>query len=332
MTNIRFRILLLLAFAYLAASCAVDPETDSYYSYDRVMKAWMKLNYPGIQPYGESGAYILDMERGNGPAVTDSVYVFAHYIKRTLDRAVTETNVREISVQLGQYTPTTYYGSDIWRIDRGYLPAGLEEVIKTMNAGGHTTIALPYSASTHTRSLYSAFSGSSESGNILFEMTIDTVVANIYDYQENTMKQWFREHYGVSDTASMHLYFKKIEEKTEETDTISEGTSVNVRYIGRLMNGQVFDTNIQDTAKFYRIYSTDNSYDALSVTFYKSDGEKLSEDNSVVAGFAKAVSMMNYGETAVTLFNSELGYGESGSSPSIPEYSPIVFWLYIEPK
>lgn len=146
------------------------------------------------------------------------------------------------------------------------------------------------------------------------------------------MKQWFQEHYGVSDTASMHLYIKKIEEKTEETDTVSEGATVKVRYIGRLLNGQVFDTNIQDTAKFYRLYDSDNSYDALNVTFYKTDGEKLLEDNSVVTGFAKAVSMMNYGETAVTLFNSELGYGEKGSSPSIPEYSPLVFWLYIEPK
>ena len=42
--------------------------------------------------------------------------------------------------------------------------------------------------------------------------------------------------------------------------------------------------------------------------------------------------MMNFGETAVTVFNSELGYGEKGKSPSIPEYAPLYFWLYIEPK
>lgn len=332
MINIKFRILLLLAVVSLTASCAVDPETETYYSYDRVMQAWMRVNYPGIQPYGEKGAYILDIDRGNGPAVTDSSYVFAHYTKRSLDRAVTATNVQSISEQLGQYTPATYYGSSIWRVDRGYIPAGLEEIIKTMNAGGRATVALPLSASAHTQSLYTAFSSTQESDNLLFEMTIDTVIANIYDYQESTMKQWFQEHYGVSDTASMHLYIKKIEEKTEETDTVSEGATVKVRYIGRLLNGQVFDTNIQDTAKFYRLYDSDNSYDALNVTFYKTDGEKLLEDNSVVTGFAKAVSMMNYGETAVTLFNSELGYGEKGSSPSIPEYSPLVFWLYIEPK
>lgn len=39
---------------------------------------------------------------------------------------------------------------------------------------------------------------------------------------------------------------------------------------------------------------------------------------------------MKNGEKAVTLFNSELGYGEDGKNPSIPEYSPLSFWLYIE--
>ena len=41
---------------------------------------------------------------------------------------------------------------------------------------------------------------------------------------------------------------------------------------------------------------------------------------------------MNFGEKAVTVFGPQLGYGEKGSSPSIPEYSPLCFWLYIEPK
>lgn len=324
-------ILLLLAVV-LAVSCAVDPESDSNYSYDRVMQAWIRVHYPGAQPYGESGAYILDMQRGNGPAVTDSAYIRAHYTKRTLDQAVTATNELELAKQLGEYSATSYYGGNTWRVGKGCLPEGLEEVLKTMTAGTRATVALPLSASSHTRSLYSAFSGTAEADNLLIEMTLDTVVTDIYAYQEQRMKEWFQAHYAVSDTALLHLYFKKLEEKTEDTDTISDGVSVSVRYIGRLLNGQVFDTNIEDTAKFYRIHNSSSSYDALSISYYKADNEQLTESNSVVTGFARAVSLMNYGETAVTLFNSELGYGESGSSPSIPEYEPLCFWLYIEPK
>ena len=329
--NVRSRFVTLLSLTVLlTASCAVDPVEDSNYSYDRVMQAWINTHFPGLKTYGDTGAYVLEIERGDGPAVTDSAYVCAHYTKRNLDQTITSTNIRQLAEQLGQYQVNADYGSDIWRVDQGYLPTALETVIKSMRGGGHATVALPYSVSSHDKSVYSAFSGTSEDDNCLIELTVDTVITDIYDYQERCMRAWFEEHYAVRDTAAEGLYFKKLAGEAE-TDTIAEGSSVKVRYIGRRLDGQVFDTNIEDTAKFYRIWKDGGSYDALSVSFYKDDPEKLSE-NSVVDGFAKAVSLMNYGETAVTLFNSTLGYGEKGSAPAIPEYAPLIFWLYIEPK
>ena len=322
----------LLMASALAVSCAVEPVEDSSYSYDRVMKAWLAMNYPGLKPFGDSGAYILEMQQGTGPAVTDSSYVWAHYTKLSLDRSVISSNERSVAEQLGTYSPTSYYGSRIWRVDQDYIPSGLEAVIKTMKGGGRALIALPLSASSHTSSLYSAFSGSDESDNSIIEIKIDTVMADIYDYQERVMKEWFRSHYNVADTSAEHLYFKKLKEKTAETDSIPEGSTVKVRYIGRHLDGQVFDTNIEDTAKFYRIHTQGKTYDALNVTFYKDDVSKLAQENTTVAGFYRSVSMMNYGETAVALFSSELGYGEKGSSPAIPEYSPLHFWFYVEPK
>lgn len=322
----------LLPAILFAAACAVDPEENAYRSLDRVMKAWMKVNYPGISTDGESGAYVLEMDPGSGVAVSDSAYVFVHYAKRTLDQTVTSTNIQALSEQLGTYAATTDYSSDIWRLDQGYLPGALEKVIKRMRAGGHAKIALPSSASAHDNTLYTAFNSLSESDNQLIELTLDTVVTDIYDYQERTMKRWFQEHYQVSDTTVEHLYFKKLVEKTGQSDTISEGNSVNVRYIGRLLDGRVFDTNIADTAKFYRIYQSSGSYTALSFNFHKTDEAKLASENNYVSGFSQALILMNYGETAVTLFNSELAYGESGKSPSIPEYAPLFYWLYIEPR
>ena len=325
-----------LLFLFLAAlatgSCAVSPDEDEYYSYDRVMKAWIHRYYPGLQPQGDTGTYILESNPGNGASVTDSSYVRAHFVKRKLDQTILSTNIQSYSEQLGTYSNTSYYGGNTWRVDQGYLPAGLESILKNMRAGGHVKVALPVSASKHTSSLYNAFSSTSETDNEIIEVTVDTVITDIYDYQEKSMKAWFTEHYGVSDTTSKSLYFKKLTEKTAETDTVAEGATVKVRYIGRLMSGQVFDTNIEDTAKFYRIWKSDGSYNALSLTYYKDDEKKSSSENNVVTGFGNAITLMNYGETAVTLFNSELAYGDAGKSPSIPEYAPLTFWLYIEPK
>ena len=143
------------------------------------------------------------------------------------------------------------------------------------------------------------------------------------------MRQWFRERYQIADTTAEHLYLKKLEVHDSEEDTIPEGRTISVRYIGRMMNGQVFDTNIEDTAKFYRIWDSSRSYNALTISYYKNNEEQFNQDNSVVTGFGRAIQHMNYNEKAVTLFSSQLGYGESGSKPSIPEYSPLVFWLWI---
>lgn len=316
----------------LTASCAVEPETESYASQDRVMKAWIRHNYPGMTTYGNTGLYVLDLEPGDGPAISDSAYVFAHYVKSTLGGDVISTNELQMAQQLGTYSVENYYGSSIWRVDQGYLPEDLETVFRSMKSGGRAKVALPLSASKHDYSMYTAFSGGEENYNEILDLTIDTVVSSIHAYQEQVMKDWFERNYQISDTAAANLYFKKLEEKTADSDTISEGHNISVRYIGRLLNGQVFDTNIEDTAKFYRIWKNTGSYNALTISYYKDDPEQFGNNNSVVEGFGKAVQMMNYGEKAVTVFNSELGYGEKGKSPSIPEYAPLCFWLYIEPS
>lgn len=331
--RIRKHILAALFLAgALTASCAVTNEEDANYSYDRVMKAWINVNYPGLKPFGDTGVYLLEMEEGSGPGMTDSSYIKAHYTKRSLDGTITSTNVRRIAEQLGSYKNTNYYGGNFWRLDQGYLPDGLESVLKTMRSGGRVKLALPHSASSHDYSFYSAFSSTSESDNEIIDLTIDTVVTDIYDYQEKTIRAWFQSHYASTDTLTEGLYFKKLVEKTADTDTVSEGASVKVRYIGRLLDGTVFDTNIEDTAKFYRIWNSSNAYSALSINYYKSDESKFSSDNGVVDGFGKAILGMNYGETAVAVFNSTLGYEDKGKSPSVPEYSPLFFWLQIEEK
>lgn len=322
----------MLLSGFLAVSCAVTPEEDTNYSSDRVMKAWLNIHYPGVRTFEDTGAYVLEMEPGNGPAIGDSAYVWTHYVKRSLNQTITSTNIQQLAEQLGTYSATTYYGSDIWQVDKGYLPDGLEAVLKTMRGGGHVKIALPISASNHSSAIYSVFTGTSESENQIIDLTVDTVVNDIYDYQERTMRTWFQEHYASTDTISEGLYFKKLIKKEAETDTIPEGNSVSVRYIGRLLDGTVFDTNIEDTAKFYRIWKSGGSYTGLTINFYKTDDTKRKSENSVVDGFAGAVMHMNYGETAVTVFNSKLGYQEKGSRPSIPGYSPLCFWLYTEPK
>ena len=89
----------------LATSCAVEPETETYASQDRVMKAWIRYNYPGTSTYSGTSLYVLDMQPGEGPAVTDSSYVWVHYVKRTLDGDILSTNQQKLAERMYRNFP-----------------------------------------------------------------------------------------------------------------------------------------------------------------------------------------------------------------------------------
>ena len=322
------RILLLaflMAAGLSAASCAVSASSDDS-SQDRILKAWININYPGLQAR-PSGVYVLSMDSGSGSAITDSSYVFVHYTRTDLEGTVASTNYREKVAQLGNLESAGYYGSDIWRVDKGFIPEGLEDVIKGLRVGGSARIVMPVSASYVKSSVYDAFP-SNEEANVVYSIFIDDVVSDITAWQEKMLNDFKDANFQYLDSLRGGFYLKKMIECPQ--DTVSEGDDVKVEYIGRLIeNGMVFDTNIQDTAKLYRIYDDSRSYDPMTIT-YKAEEEAFFEENNIVKGFGYAIRNMNYGETAICFFLSDLGYGAGGSDPSIPEYAPLCFWIHIQ--
>ena len=328
-------IFFIACIAAALVSCAQSAESDSYAAYNRVMAAWMNVNYPTkVSNTTDSGAYILDEEEGTGKTPTDSSYVFVHYVRTDLEGNIESTNFEELARQLMQYAHSSYYGSDIWQLGIESVPYGVEEMLLKMKEGGFAKIACPLAASEITYTAYNAFSDGSATDNVIYYLYLDKVIEDIDEYQTEQIEAFRDSVYPGLDTISAGFYFKKLVEAEIPTlddgtlDTIADATTVYVRYIGRLLNGQVFDTNIQDTAKKYKIYSSDNDYDALEIEFY-SDQDDAIDNNDVVEGFSMAVCRMYYGEVADTFFWSSLGYAESGSGESIPEYSPLRFTIWL---
>ena len=56
------------------------------------------------------------------------------------------------------------------------------------------------------------------------------------------------------------------------------------------------------------------------------------EASSVIGGFSKTLSKMKAMEKGMGIFYSPLGYGYSGSEPSIPPYAPLIFEIEIVAK
>ena len=323
--NRTLSIFLAAALVALTGSCAKSRTESSTAATDRVLAAWVRVNYGTAVAPNDSGVFVLSYTQGTGASVPDSGYVFCHYQKRTLDGNIQNTNIESLGEQLGLKTNLTDFGSDIWQVDVGAVPQGLEPVLKSLRVGGKATVALPVGQSALTTSVYNAFS-SSESENVIYEVELDNVVANIYDWQDNLLKAHSAAYYEAMDTLTDGYYFK-VMGQAAEPDSINDEVSVSFWYIGRTLDGRIFDTNVRDTARKYEIYSSSSSYDSLVMTYYKEFSTMLS-NSSYVTGFTKAIHEMRKRDTVEVFFRSDWGYGASGSTNVIPEYSPLKFRIW----
>lgn len=318
----------IIALTTIAISCARDV-ADSTSSYQRVLDAWIRTNYGTALSPNDSGVYVLSYEQGTGKQVKDTQYVFVHYTCTDLEGNIISSNREEVNRQLGTYGVTDYYGSDIWCVGVESVAQGLEQVLLTMREGGKAKIAVPANQNILTYTGYNAFNYGTGT-TVIYDFVVDSVVEDIFEYQNDQLRDYSIRHANGIDTAMEGLYYRLLSE-TPDCDSISDETTIKIRYIGRRLDGTVFDTNIQDTAKYYRIYSPNNDYAALEMTYYKDESNFL-ENATTVEGFSYAVMQMKYGDTSEVFFRSDFGYASTGSGNAIPEYCPLYFWIYVEPK
>ncbi len=307
-------------------SCAVDPEEDSSDYYNRALEAWIRVHYGTALAPDDSGVYMVTFDQGTGDMPGDTSFVTVTYIRRELDGNVLGTNDEDLCKRLDTWKATGYYGGATWQLGTATLPYAVENTLKKMRVGGHAMLVAPLSQTTVPYSAYSEFP-SSEGNNILYELWLTDVKDDIYAWQDEMMAEHSRRYYDGMDTTAAGFYFK-YEGTKEKRDTIYDERAMTVWYIGRRLDGTVFDTNIKDTARFYRL--SGGSYSALSITYYDDVTTMLTQNSSYVAGFIDALHLMRFGDTCTTFFRSDLGYGASGKLPSIPEYSPLKFTLFVE--
>ena len=310
---------------FLAGACAQTPTEPSTAATDRVLAAWVRVNYGTAVAPNDSGVFVLSYTQGAGASVPDSGYVFCHYQRRTLDGNIQGSNIEPLVEQLGLKTKLTDCGSDIWQVDVGSIPKGLEPVIKSLKVGGKATVALPVSQNALSYAVYNAFP-SSVTENMIYEIELDGVENDIFAWQDAQLRAHSVAHYGGMDSLEDGFYFKRVGE-VAEPDSLNDDVSVSFWYIGRRLDGRIFDTNVRDTARKYEIYTASGSYDSLTMTYYRELSTMLS-NSTYVSGFTKAIHEMHRRDTVEVFFRSDWGYGASGSTNVIPEYSPLAFRIW----
>ena len=334
--------IILFAAAMMVAACAKDVASGPNDGNKRYMDAWMHIynqkHNTNIQPSG-LGIYILEEKEGNGNiTVTDNGYAFVECISSDLEGNITSYTSAEVAKQLGEYSQTTYYGPTIWLTMDATIPAGLQDAIVGMKVGGYKKVIVPswlMSYSTYeTGAEY--LNQSSDYSPAVYEFTVKDYTDSIDVWQIDSIKRYITKNYGSLDAFSNDttgFYYKQL--SAPETDeAFSSDTAIYINYVGKLLSGLVFDTNIERVAKDNHIYSADKTYEPVIIN-WKEDHNDITmgtEASSVIGGFSLTLSKMKAMEKGMGIFYSPLGYGYSGSEPSIPPYAPLIFEIEIVAK
>lgn len=281
------------------------------------------------------GAYVLEETVGSGEALGDeehSPYVRVNYVAKTLDGTIVATNSEVLAKQLGTYQDCNFYGPDIWTRPFYGIPAGVEEALASMNVGGKKTVMIPgwLLSSEEHRDAEDYFKNASGTDAVY---TIEALerIPNIVTWEVDSLGSYLQHNYpsvSVADSLKFGFYYVRTGEPTD-TCGFKKDTTLYINYIGRLLNGKVFDTNIKDTAKFYGIYNPGGKYGPSEVSGDPDYKNIKLGSSSVIDGFALTIANMHSFEKGTGIFCSARGYEANGSGEKIPPYSPLRFDIEI---
>lgn len=327
--NIRFISYAALAvLAFSAVSCAKNPSADTYESSKKVLEAWLRINYPDLLPSGR-GIYVIDSVEGTGEALDDSTYfAFTEYNVTDLEGNYIESTDDSINMRLGTFVQSDYYGAKVSVRNSGSLYAGVEDMLDMMRVGGYMKALIPsWLLNTEQYdNIEDYYKDDPGGGHYIYEVWLVEATDDIYGWEKDTLESYSRKYYNGLDSLKEGFYYKVLDAGTG--DTISKDSTIYIRYIGKLLNGHVFDTNIKDTAIKYGLYSSEKDYDTPAKIGLNSEVEQITLDgSSVVQGFAEALYRIPENGEVVTFFWSQMGYGTNGSGNSIPPFSPLVFQI-----
>lgn len=117
----------------------------------------------------------------------------------------------------------------------------------------------------------------------------------------------------VKSTASgLHYYI----EKEGSGNKPSAGDSVSVEYVGKLLDGKVFDTSRKEVAEEADILNPNRDY--APFVFVLGQG-------MVIPGWDEGIALLKEGSKAVFLIPSGIAYGERGAGKDIPPNSVLRF-------
>ena len=358
-----FSTIVYITGALAAISCAKTEQTGPNDGNQRYFEAWMHVNHPEAEASG-LGIYIIEDIPGEGAEVGEAGHVLVNYRITDLEGNISSYTDTLTAKQLGNYNPTSYYGPKFWTTTQTTLPAGLRDAVVGTKVGTRRTVIIPSWLMS-----YKAYDSeadyldpplkkdeeydASSFSNTIYEFTIQDYTENTDQWQIDSIGRFFANasvsvdgrpadkvfvtsagaQMTAKDSTSLGFYYKQLKAPTN-TETFKKDTTIYINYTGKLLNGLVFDTNIERVAKDNNLYSSSKKYEPMRINWGEKESDLTmgSDKSSMISGFAKTLWQMKDMEKGVGVFYSNLGYGYSGSGSSIPGYSPLIFEIELVAK
>ena len=333
----------ILIVASVLGACAEKVEDDIEGKRKLAFETWMELYGDGATRL-PTGVYVKKLSSSSESNVikppVDGNWVLLNYTGRALYSGnIYVTRDSATARLLGTFQYYTHYVPEFVKFSKtdtiGVIQ-GVYDALATMNEGDVVRAFIPPSLAygTYGSSFTGGYQGqtSAVGGDVavMMDLELKKIVADPVAYETEQVQQFVYNNWGkrVDDTIAKNMYRQTLELGKKDTLTVSDDTTVCVYYVGRFLDGFVFDTNIADTARKYNIYdsSIGTKYDSLKIS---TNGT----DTSYIAGFYKAIVGMKFGETAETVFTSLYGYGSTAQTPDdgtwINPYTPLRYTIEV---
>lgn len=325
------KILTIAAAALILAGCAKSTSTDTNQDLRDYFEAWMAANYPDVIP-DEHDIYLISETEGQGEPLIDQSYMYVRYNAADIEGNISYTTDEKVAKQLGTYAKGNYYGPIVVATDG--LMTGLGYMVVGMNIGGSRKGIIPFWMNTY--SVYDTqkeyFKKASSTTSVMYDLTLVDAIDDINKWEIDSLETHLTKVYKAKPDSLSYGYYYYQKTPPESEDEFPRDTTIYINYTGRLLNGQVFDTTIKDTAIVHGIYSTSKTYSPVSVTWGTEESKLEMNQSSLISGFAKALWNMHAFEKGRAYFISSLGYSYSGSGDQIPAYSPLDFEIELVEK
>lgn len=125
----------------------------------------------------------------------------------------------------------------------------------------------------------------------------------------------YAEENGFGNALESGIYYKQTRQGIGNKP--ANGDKVKVHYVGKFLDGRLFDTSVKEEAVKAGKYMEQRPYEPLEFTMGK---------GQMIKGFEEAVKLMAPGEKGIVLMPSSLAYG-SRQRGEIPAFSSLVFEL-----